>query len=149
MATKKASRKKAAKRSPRKARPRNVVPTKKAAPKKSAKEKEPTTLAESNGKATKQAAIKKSRGKADLDPNQKTLPGIEEPERIPAIERAIKDYIEAESRQKKASEDMKIAVDKLPGLFKKHKTQDYTCIGRTAVLTHGPDQVKFKRASTK
>lgn len=109
------------------------------------------SLAASNGEAkpAKKPAIKKSRGKADLDPNQPNLPIIEEDARIPAIERAMKDYVEAESRHKKGSEDMKIAVEKLPGLFKKNKISDYSCLGRMAVITPGADQVRFKKASTK
>ena len=140
-----------------KARPRKI-----AGKKKTAKEAAPTKKATSpgcpscNGKPSKSAtgkpstkgtAIKRSKGNAVIDPNQKNLPIVED-ERIPAIERAIKQYAEKKSQRSKLKEDIDSITSSLPPLFKKHELNNYSASGYTVSVTHGADEVKFKKAKS-
>lgn len=119
--------------SSRTARPRNVVGQKKKTAKKA---------------AAGAPAIKKSKGAAKIDPNQDQLPGFEE-DRVPAIEKIIKNHSSRVSQIAALKEADTVDVGKLPDLFKKHKLQQYAAAGFKVTVSHGADQVKFKKVDVK
>lgn len=135
-------------------RPRKVAGVKKA-PKASARKVPPTGAAKSivdhatgklpDASVNGAAAVAVAKGKADLDPNQKQIPGFEE-DRVPAVEKILKSRITRLAEISKLQEENKADTAKLPGLFKKHKLSKYTAAGLTASIVHGPDEVVFKKA---
>ena len=96
-------------------------------------------------KAAKKRSGKLSMGKSNVDPDQKSLPGMEE-NRVPSIEAAIKKIVEKKSQRSRLKEEVDELVCKIPGLFKKHKLNSYSCLGKTVSVEHGSDIVKIKKA---
>ena len=86
-----------------------------------------------------------SKGKADIDPNQKTLPDMEE-DRVPAIETIIKKIVAKKSERAAIKEEVDTLIAKLPPLFKKHDLNQYSCCGKTVCIEPGADVVKIKTA---
>ncbi len=123
-------------------RPRNVTGRRKTPAKKPAsKTVKGEASAESNGKP----AIKKAKGNAAVDPNQPNLPIVED-DRIPAIETILKKRVKNLAEINRLQEAVKADVGRLPDLFKKHKLLQYSGSGLKVTVTHGADEVKFKKA---
>ena len=116
--------------------------TKKKVAKNTATSKRKQSLAKK--KAAKKGG-KASLGKSNADPDQKPLPGFEQI-RLPTIETTIKKIVEKKSQRSRLKEDVDDLLSKIPGLFKKHKLNSYTCLGKTVIVEPGSDVVKIKKA---
>jgi len=116
--------------------------TKKKAVKNTAATKRSKSLAKK--KATKKGG-KASLGKSNADPNQKPLPGFEQI-KVVSIESTIKKIVQKKSQRLRLKEDVDDLLSRIPGLFKKHKLNSYTCLGKTVIVEPGSDVVKIKKA---
>ena len=86
-----------------------------------------------------------SMGKADGDPNQGQLEGMEE-ERIAEIEQVMSSIVNNRTRIKELREQNSELGDELAGLLHTHELTSYRCAGRVATLMPGEETIVIKKA---